>query len=49
MKFGIAPINKDIASPDAIIEHARLAEQAGVPSSDIRRGAIHEDQFDKIV
>src|SRR6188474_413149 len=23
-----------------------LAEQAGVPSSDIRRGAIHEDQFD---
>jgi replicative DNA helicase len=26
-----------------------LAEQAGVPSSDIRRGAIHEDQFDRIV
>ncbi len=26
-----------------------LAEQAGVPSSEIRRGAIHEDQFDKIV
>ncbi len=32
MKFGIAPINKDIASPDVIIEHARLAEQAGVES-----------------
>jgi replicative DNA helicase len=26
-----------------------LAEQAGIPSSDIRRGAIHEDQFDRIV
>ena len=26
-----------------------LAEQAGVPSSEIRRGAIHEDQFDRIV
>ncbi|HEX9906589.1 MAG TPA: replicative DNA helicase [Propylenella sp.] len=26
-----------------------LAEQAGVPSSDIRRGAIQEDQFDRIV
>jgi replicative DNA helicase len=26
-----------------------IAEQAGVPSSDIRRGAIHEDQFDRIV
>jgi replicative DNA helicase len=26
-----------------------LAEQSGVPSSDIRRGAIHEDQFDRIV
>jgi replicative DNA helicase len=26
-----------------------LAEQAGVPSSDIRRGNIHEDQFDRIV
>ena len=26
-----------------------LAEQAGVPSSDIRRGVIHEDQFDRIV
>jgi replicative DNA helicase len=26
-----------------------LAEQAAVPSSDIRRGAIHEDQFDRIV
>jgi replicative DNA helicase len=26
-----------------------LAEQAGVPSSDIRRGAIHEEQFDRIV
>lgn len=26
-----------------------LAEQAGVPSSDIRRGAIQEDQFDRVV
>ncbi len=26
-----------------------LAEQSGIPSSDIRRGAIHEDQFDRIV
>ena len=26
-----------------------IAEQAGVPSSDIRRGSIHEDQFDRIV
>ena len=26
-----------------------LAEQAGVPSSEIRRGAIQEDQFDRIV
>ena len=26
-----------------------LAEQSGVPSSDIRRGAIHEEQFDRIV
>ena len=26
-----------------------IAEQSGVPSSEIRRGAIHEDQFDKIV
>jgi len=26
-----------------------IAEQAGVSSSDIRRGAIHEDQFDRIV
>jgi replicative DNA helicase len=26
-----------------------LAEQAGIPSSDIRRGAIHEDQFDRLV
>jgi len=26
-----------------------LAEQAGVPSSEIRRGNIHEDQFDRIV
>ncbi|MGD9739022.1 MAG: replicative DNA helicase [Bauldia sp.] len=26
-----------------------IAEQAGVPSSDIRRGSIHEDQFGKIV
>jgi replicative DNA helicase len=26
-----------------------IAEQAGVPSSDIRRGAIHEDEFDRIV
>jgi replicative DNA helicase len=26
-----------------------LAEQAGVPSSDIRRGVIREDQFDRIV
>ncbi|MBZ8131739.1 replicative DNA helicase [Afifella sp. IM 167] len=26
-----------------------IAEQSGVPSSDIRRGAIHEEEFDKIV
>ena len=26
-----------------------LAEQASVPSSEIRRGSIHEDQFDRIV
>ncbi len=26
-----------------------IAEQSGVPSSEIRRGAIQEDQFDKIV
>jgi replicative DNA helicase len=26
-----------------------LSEQSGVPSSDIRRGAIHEEQFDRIV
>ncbi len=32
MKFGIAPINKDVASPDAMIANARLAEQAGVES-----------------
>ncbi|MGE0665093.1 MAG: LLM class F420-dependent oxidoreductase [Sphingomonadales bacterium] len=32
MKFGIAPINKDVASADAMIEHARLAETAGIES-----------------
>ncbi len=26
-----------------------IAEQSEIPSSDIRRGAIHEDQFDRIV
>ncbi len=26
-----------------------IAEQSGVPSSDIRRGSIHEDQFSRIV
>ncbi|MEN3974916.1 LLM class F420-dependent oxidoreductase [Emcibacter sp. SYSU 3D8] len=32
MKFGIGPINKDIASPGAMIANARLAEQAGIES-----------------
>ena len=33
MKFGIAPINKGVASPDEMIAHARLAEQAGVAAN----------------
>ena len=32
MKFGIAPINKGVASPDEMIAHAQLAEQAGIES-----------------
>jgi probable F420-dependent oxidoreductase len=32
MKFGIAPINKGVVSPDDMIAHAQLAEQAGVES-----------------
>ncbi len=32
MKFGIAPINKGVASPDEMIANAQLAEQAGVES-----------------
>jgi probable F420-dependent oxidoreductase len=32
MKFGIAPINKGVASPDDMIAHAKLAETAGVES-----------------
>jgi probable F420-dependent oxidoreductase len=32
MKFGIAPINKDIASVETMIGHAKLAEQAGIES-----------------
>jgi probable F420-dependent oxidoreductase len=32
MKFGIAPINKDITSVDTMIGHAKLAEQAGIES-----------------
>ncbi|MBI1181205.1 MAG: TIGR03619 family F420-dependent LLM class oxidoreductase [Alphaproteobacteria bacterium] len=32
MKFGIGPINKGVASPDEMIESARLAESAGIES-----------------
>jgi probable F420-dependent oxidoreductase len=32
VKFGIAPINKGVASLDEMISHARLAESAGVES-----------------
>jgi probable F420-dependent oxidoreductase len=32
VKFGIAPINKGVVSPDEMIAHAKLAEQAGVES-----------------
>jgi probable F420-dependent oxidoreductase len=32
MKFGIAPVNKGVASPDELIATARLAERAGVES-----------------